>query len=156
MSVEDAAHALRVAEVPAPASQPSPSGATILDDCYNASPASTTAALSVLNEMLGGRKLALLGDMLELGSEEASGHAQVGEYAAHVVDGLFTVGRLARVIAASARASGNRFVRHFDSTNEAIAELRDLLEPGDVLLIKESHGMHLETVVAALTEGTMA
>lgn len=158
MSVEDAAHALRIAEVPARLqAKLAPSGATILDDCYNASPASTTAALSVLAEMLGTRRLALLGDMLELGSEEAAGHAQVGEYAAQVVDGLFTVGRLGALIAASARASGNRFVRHFDSADEAIAELRDLLEPGDVLLIKASHGMHLENVVSALmTEGAPA
>ena len=75
MSVEDAAHALRIAEVPARLqAKLAPSGATILDDCYNASPASTTAALSVLAEMLGTRRLALLGDMLELGSEEAAGH----------------------------------------------------------------------------------
>jgi UDP-N-acetylmuramoyl-tripeptide--D-alanyl-D-alanine ligase len=155
MSVEDAAFALGRAEVPARLqAKLSPTGATILDDCYNASPASTTAALSVLGEMLGGRRLALLGDMLELGSAEAEGHAQVGEYAAQVVDGLFTVGRLGALIAASARASGNRFVRHFDTTDEAIAELRDLLEPGDVLLIKASHGMHLENVVAALMAPT--
>jgi UDP-N-acetylmuramoyl-tripeptide--D-alanyl-D-alanine ligase len=158
MSVEDAAFALRNAEVPARLqARVAPSGATILDDCYNASPASTTAALSVLSELQGGRRLALLGDMLELGREEAAGHAQVGEYAAQVVDGLFTVGRLGALIAASARASGNRFVRHFDTTDEAIAELRDLLQPGDVLLIKASHGMHLENVVAALmTEGAPA
>jgi UDP-N-acetylmuramoyl-tripeptide--D-alanyl-D-alanine ligase len=153
MSVEDAAFALRKAEVPARLqAKQAPSGATILDDCYNASPASTTAALSVLGELLSGRRLALLGDMLELGSEEAAGHAQVGEHAARVVDGLFTVGRLGALIAASARANGSRFVRHFDSTDEAIAELRDFLEPGDVLLIKASHGMHLETVVAALMQ----
>jgi UDP-N-acetylmuramoyl-tripeptide--D-alanyl-D-alanine ligase len=157
MALEDAAHALSQAEVPARLqARPTLSGATILDDCYNASPASTKAALGVLNELLGGRKLALLGDMLELGSEEADGHAQVGEYAAQVVDGLFTVGRLGALIAASARAHGNRFVRHFDTTEEAIAELQDLLEPGDVLLVKASHGMHLETVVAALTEGAPA
>jgi UDP-N-acetylmuramoyl-tripeptide--D-alanyl-D-alanine ligase len=157
MSVEDAAFALSQAEVPARLqAKQSPTGATILDDCYNASPASTTAALGVLGEMLGGRKLALLGDMLELGSEEANGHAQVGKYAAQVVDGLFTVGRLGALIAAAARASGNRFVRHFDTTDEAIAELRDLLEPGDVLLIKASHGMHLEKVVEALMDPSIA
>jgi UDP-N-acetylmuramoyl-tripeptide--D-alanyl-D-alanine ligase len=151
MSVEDAAFYLSQAEVPARLqAKLSPTGATILDDCYNAGPASTTAALSVLAELLGGRRLALLGDMLELGSQEAAGHQQVGEYAAQVVDGLFTVGRLGALIAAAARASGNRFVRHFDTTDEAIAELRDLLQPGDVLLIKASHGMHLENVVEAL------
>jgi UDP-N-acetylmuramoyl-tripeptide--D-alanyl-D-alanine ligase len=158
LSVEDAAFALGRAEVPARLqAKLSPSGATILDDCYNASPASTTAALGVLHEMLGARKLALLGDMLELGSEEANGHSQVGEYAAGVVDGLFTVGSLGALIAAAARGAGARFVRHFDSTEEATAELRDLLQPGDVLLIKASHGMHLENVVSALmNEGTPA
>jgi UDP-N-acetylmuramoyl-tripeptide--D-alanyl-D-alanine ligase len=157
MAVEDAVFALSQAEVPARLqAKQSPTGATILDDCYNASPASTTAALGVLGEMLGGRKLALLGDMLELGSEETNGHTQVGEYAAQVVDGLFTVGRLGALIAAAARASGNRFVRHFDTTDEAITELRDLLEPGDVLLIKASHGMHLEKVVEALMDPSMS
>jgi len=150
MSVEDAAYALSVAQVPARLqAKVSASGATILDDCYNASPASMLAALGVLAETPG-RRLALLGDMLELGSAEDEGHKKVGEEAARVVDGLFTVGELGALIAASAMRSGARFVRHFDSKDEAARELRDILEPGDVLLIKASQGIGLETVVAEL------
>jgi hypothetical protein len=78
-------------------------GATILDDCYNASPASMLAALSVLAESPG-RRMALLGDMLELGSAEAEGHQAVGQEAAKVVDGLFTVGPRGALIAAAVDA----------------------------------------------------
>ncbi|HEY4685036.1 MAG TPA: hypothetical protein VII57_03215, partial [Dehalococcoidia bacterium] len=71
--------------------------------------------------------------------------------AAKVVDALFTVGPRGGQIAAAARAAGAAFVRHFDSKEEAAAELRRLLGPGDVLLVKASHGLALETVVEELT-----
>jgi UDP-N-acetylmuramoyl-tripeptide--D-alanyl-D-alanine ligase len=125
------------------------SGATILDDSYNASPASMLAALGVLAETPGHR-YALLGDMLELGSAEADGHRSVGEEAARVVDGLFTVGPLGVQIAAAAAAAGLRTVRHFDDKDEAVQLLRDNLGPGDILLVKASHGLRLDAVVAEL------
>ena len=107
------------------------------------------AALDVLAEMPG-RRFALLGDMLELGSAEAEGHRIVGERAAQTVDALFTIGDRGVQIAGAARAAGSRFVRHFESKEEAVSELRGLLGPGDVLLIKASHGLALATVVEEL------
>ena len=151
MSVEEAALALAEAAVPLRLqAKLAQSGASLLDDSYNANPASMQAALGVLAEMPG-RRLALLGDMLELGAAEVESHRAVGEAAAVVVDALFTVGERGRLIAEAARAAGASEVRHFDSKAEAARELRSLLGPGDVLLLKASHGLALETVVAELT-----
>jgi UDP-N-acetylmuramoyl-tripeptide--D-alanyl-D-alanine ligase len=108
------------------------------------------AALDVLREMTG-RRYALLGDMLDLGSAERDGHRSVGERAARVVDTLFTVGPRGVQIAAAARAAGARTVRHFDTKEEAVELLRANLGPGDVLLVKASLGMALGAVVAELT-----
>jgi UDP-N-acetylmuramoyl-tripeptide--D-alanyl-D-alanine ligase len=152
MSVEEAAHALEDAEIPRRLKAlSSAGGATILDDSYNASPASVLAALSVLAETPG-RRIALLGDMLELGSLEADGHRQVGEAAARTVDALFTVGPRGQMIAEAAQDAGAAWVQHFDSKAEATAELRRLLVPGDVLLVKASHGLALDAVVQELLQ----
>ena len=148
--IEEAAEALAGAQVtPRLQAKMAASGATILDDTYNAGPASMMAALDVLHEMTG-RRYALLGDMLELGSAEADGHRSLGEQAARVVDGLFTVGPRGVQIAAAARAAGARTVRHFDTKEEAIEVLRAKLGQGDILLVKASHGMALGDVVAEL------
>jgi len=150
MSVEEAGHALSSASVPARLeAKLAPGGATVLDDTYNASPASMLAALSVLAETAG-RRLALLGDMLELGSAEAEGHRLVGERAAALVDALYTIGPRGEQIAAAAREAGAREVRHFASKEEAGRVLRQLLGPGDILLVKASHGLALHGVVAEL------
>jgi UDP-N-acetylmuramoyl-tripeptide--D-alanyl-D-alanine ligase len=149
-SIEEAVRALNRAAVPTRlTARVTAAGATILDDTYNAGPASMIAALDVLAETIG-RRFALLGDMLELGAAEAEGHYTVGEHAAAVCDALFTVGPRGALIAEAAKASGARFVRHFDSKAEAAAELIAILEPGDVLLVKASHGLALDTVVAEL------
>jgi UDP-N-acetylmuramoyl-tripeptide--D-alanyl-D-alanine ligase len=149
-SVEEAAEALTGAQVkPRLQAKMAASGATILDDTYNANPASMMAALNVLREMTGHR-YALLGDMLELGSAETDGHRSVGEHAARVVDALFTVGPRGVQIAAAARAAGARTVRHFDTKEEAVEVLRANLGPGDVLLVKASRGLHLGAIVAQL------
>jgi UDP-N-acetylmuramoyl-tripeptide--D-alanyl-D-alanine ligase len=150
MSLEEAVGALAQQEISSRlVMKQAASGATILDDSYNASPASMLAALGVLAETPGHR-YALLGDMLELGSAEADGHRSVGEEAARVVDGLFTVGPLGVQIAAAAAAAGLRTVRHFDDKDEAVQLLRDNLGPGDILLVKASHGLRLDAVVAEL------
>lgn len=150
MSLEEAAHNLSKAEVPLRLqSKLAAKGAMILDDSYNASPASMLAALGVLADMPG-RRLALLGDMLELGSAEAEGHRSVGEAAAAVADAVFTVGPRGAQIAGAAKAAGASFVRHFDSKEAAARELKEMLGPGDVLLVKASHGLALDTVVAQL------
>jgi UDP-N-acetylmuramoyl-tripeptide--D-alanyl-D-alanine ligase len=150
MSLEEAAQLLGKAELPLRLqSKLAASGATILDDSYNASPASMLAALGVLADMPG-RRLALLGDMLELGPAEAAGHQSVGEAAAAVTDALFTIGPRGAQIAGAAKAAGAAFVRHFDSKEDAARELKDVLGPGDVLLVKASHGLALGTVVDEL------
>lgn len=149
-SVEEAAEALTGAQVkPRLQAKLAAGGATILDDSYNANPASMMAALDVLHEMAVHR-YALLGDMLDLGSAEADGHRAVGEHAARIVDALFTVGPRGAQIAAAARAAGARTVRHFDTKEEAVEVLRANLGPGDVLLVKASRGLRLGAVVAEL------
>lgn len=130
---------------------PGANGATILDDSYNASPASVAAALDLLAE-LPGRRLALLGDMLELGAAEDDGHRRVGELAATACDVLLAAGSRARIIAEAARAAGAADVRYLDSPAEAIDELRRELRAGDHLLIKASRALAFEEVVAALTK----
>lgn len=150
MSVEEAAAALERQQIQARLQKKTAaSGAVILDDSYNASPASMLAALGVLSETPGHR-YALLGDMLELGSAEEDGHRSVGEAAARVVDALFTVGQRGQQIAIAALAAGCRSVRHFDSREEAALLLRENLGPGDIILIKGSHGLRLDAVVAEL------
>lgn len=148
--IEEGAAALTNAQIkPRLQAKTAASGAIILDDCYNANPASMMAALEVLNEIKG-RRFALLGDMLELGSEEPAGHRSVGERAACVVDALFTVGPRGMQIATAARAVGADTVHHFDTKEEAVDALRADLGPGDVLLVKASLGMGLSAVVAEL------
>ena len=150
ISLEEAVHALSLVDVPARLqSRLAHSGALVLDDSYNASPASMLSALSVLAETPG-RRVALLGDMLELGSAEAVGHETVGERAAAVADILFTVGPRGRMIAEAARAAGAPVVEHFDDKAAASRELQYILGPGDVLLVKASHGLALNTVVEDL------
>ena len=129
----------------------SDSGALILDDTYNASPESTLAALNLLSE-LGGHKIAVLGDMLELGPYEQSGHELVGARTAEVVDELVTVGQLGKIIAESAIQAGLPAiaVTILDDTSQAVEYLLDRLGPKDVVLIKGSHGMRMDRIVSAL------
>jgi UDP-N-acetylmuramoyl-tripeptide--D-alanyl-D-alanine ligase len=126
-------------------------GALILDDTYNASPESTMAALNLLDD-LGGRKIAVLGDMLELGQYEKRGHELVGARAAEIVNILVTLGERGRIIADAAVQSGmlSRSVASFDTTDQVTAHLKKLLKSGDVALIKGSHGMRMDRIVAAL------
>lgn len=126
-------------------------GALILDDTYNASPQSTLAALSLLAD-LPGRRIAVLGDMLELGPYEREGHEKVGVRAAEVADVLITVGPRAQMIAQAALRAGMPAGRVHSTAdaNEAVEVLKALLRPDDVVLVKASHGMRLDRVVAAL------
>ena len=126
-----------------------PSGATILDDSYNASPQSMLAALDLLAE-LQGRRIALLGEMRELGTAEEEGHRQVGQRAAACADLVLVVGERARPLYEAARAAGPAEVRFLASTQEAAPTLRDELQPGDYLLVKASRAVALESVVDAL------
>lgn len=127
------------------------SGALILDDTYNAEPESMLAALNLLDE-LDGRKIAVLGDMLELGPYERQGHEIVGSRAAQVVDRLVTLGERAHIIANAARKAGMKkaSVVELDTIEDVVAWLNHNLSVGDVVLIKGSHGLHMERIVAAL------
>jgi len=129
----------------------SESGALLLDDTYNASPESMLAALNLLAE-LDGRKVAVLGDMLELGPYEKQGHEVVGVRAAQVADLLVTVGVLGHLIAEAARQAGLRSekVTECKDTGEAVAHLQKSLTDQDVVLVKGSHGIHMDRIVAAL------
>jgi len=131
-------------------------GTTILDDTYNASPASTIAALNLVEE-LDGRKVAVLGDMLELGAYEEEGHRKVGRRALDVVAVLITVGERGRLIAEEALACGmeEEKVCIEEDNGGAIACLRKIAAPGDIILVKGSRGMKMEEIVEAMTNGSM-
>ena len=130
-----------------------PNGALLLDDTYNASPESTLAALNLLDE-LDGRRVGVLGEMLELGQYEQSGHEKVGARAAEVCSELLTVGERAKMIASSALAAGMRpaAVRWVATVPEAIDYLRTHLKKDDVALVKGSHGLQMGRIISALEE----
>ncbi len=125
---------------------------TLIDDTYNASPPSTIAALNLLEEMPG-RHIAVLGDMLELGSYEQSGHIMVGRRAADVADILIAVGQRSRWIADEAIASGlaTQQVHHTSTIPEATDILTAIIQPGDYVLIKGSRAVGMETLVTNLS-----
>ena len=130
-------------------------GATLLDDTYNASPASTLAALNLLADLPApqGRRIAVLGDMLELGNYEEEGHRKIGVRAADVVDLLVTVGQRAAMIAEEALACGlapDKVLARNDAA-AALAELHSILGPGDVVLVKGSRAVHMDEIATALT-----
>jgi UDP-N-acetylmuramoyl-tripeptide--D-alanyl-D-alanine ligase len=126
-----------------------PGGITLIDDCYNANPMSMRAALDdLLQTAAGARTVAVLGDMLELGPAERDFHVQIGAHArAAGVDALVTVGPLA---AAMGEAFDGETYSVADA-GEAAALVPELLEPGDVVLVKASRGIGLELVGEALT-----
>ena len=129
------------------------SGITIIDDCYNANPMSMRAALDDLAataaEPEGARRVAVLGDMLELGPDERDYHVQIGAHAAEVeVDVLVTVGPLA---AAMSQAFDGE-VQSVADAAEAAALLPELVAASDVVLVKASRGVGLELVCQALAE----
>jgi UDP-N-acetylmuramoyl-tripeptide--D-alanyl-D-alanine ligase len=133
-------------------------GATLVDDTYNASPISMGGALDFLAETPlrdGGRRIAVLGDMLELGPDEQRLHREIGDRAARAADAIVAVGRRGRWIAEGARAAGAARVLTADDADEAAAVLESELAPGaaDVVLLKASRGIGLERAVDRLREG---
>ena len=136
-----------------------PGGTILINDAYNASPLSMEAALAYLKSLAGsvassGRKVAVLGDMLELGAFSANMHQKVGELAAQAgLDVLVTVGEGGRQIARGALAAG--FTGRVVSYPDAAAAARDVAgwhEPGDLVLIKASRGIKLEQAASAVTK----
>ncbi|MBS3957612.1 MAG: UDP-N-acetylmuramoyl-tripeptide--D-alanyl-D-alanine ligase [Clostridiales bacterium] len=132
------------------------SGIHVINDAYNANPASMRAAVDTLAEMRAeGRTVAVLGDMAELGSLTELAHFQLGEHVARAGIGvLVTVGERARRVAEGARAVGmdSSLVRPCVTAEEASEVLDDTLEPGDIVLVKASRVMRLERVVEGIVE----
>ncbi len=132
----------------------SESGALILDDTYNASPESMLAALNLLGELEGTRKIAVLGDMLELGPYERQGHELVGMRAAQVAQLLVTLGPRAHAYAEAARRAGmkpNRILE-FNESEGVVDWLKKNLNKDDTALIKGSHGLRMDHIISALED----
>ncbi len=132
-------------------------GTTLLDDTYSASPEATLAALNLLADLPvppGARRVAVLGDMLELGDYTEIGHRKVGQRAADVVDVLVTVGPLARWVAEEAVIGGmpQATVLAVEHNSAAVEALRPRARPGDLILVKGSRALHMEEIVAALSQ----
>ncbi len=116
----------------------------IIDDCYNANPTSVKASLDTLKNFEG-RKVAILGDMKELGSNELALHYDTGAYAKEIgIDRVLSVGPLAKELARGAEDVW------FESIDALLPELPDLLKDGDTVLVKASHSMHFENIVENL------
>jgi UDP-N-acetylmuramoyl-tripeptide--D-alanyl-D-alanine ligase len=130
-----------------------PGDIVVVNDCYNANPMSMRAALDDLAASANGRRVAVLGDMLELGPDEVRFHEEAGARARMAgVDVLVTVGTLARHMATAFDGTNGRVVAAADA--RGAAELvPDLLEPGDTVLVKGSRGVGLEVVAQALEAG---
>jgi UDP-N-acetylmuramoyl-tripeptide--D-alanyl-D-alanine ligase len=131
-------------------------GVTLLEDCYNANPLAVKAALATLDEIPGdGRRVAVLGDMLELGNTSAELHREVGREAARRSDLLILLGEFAAETAAGARQGGLKADRIVvvSSLDDAVLQLQKQLRAGDRVLVKGSRGMTMEKICAALKAG---
>ncbi|HCU98473.1 MAG TPA: UDP-N-acetylmuramoylalanyl-D-glutamyl-2, 6-diaminopimelate--D-alanyl-D-alanine ligase [Chloroflexi bacterium] len=129
-----------------------PRGSVIIDDSYNASPESTIAALNLLDDLVDVRRIAVLGDMLELGSFEYQGHVSVGARARDVVDLLITVGDLGSLIAKGAIEAGmsQKAIVQCQDRKHALEYLATYTDDRDVILIKGSRSLGLDKLVAEL------
>jgi UDP-N-acetylmuramyl pentapeptide synthase len=151
-SLEEAAYALSLHE-PAPGRMrivPGIKGSVILDDTYNASPTAVEQALTSLKEIKHAkRKIAILGDMLELGKFSADEHEKIGALVATSADTLFTLGIRARKIAEGALENGldEEHIYQYEDVAKAGKELQAYIKPGDVILVKASQGIRAERVV---------
>jgi UDP-N-acetylmuramyl pentapeptide synthase len=150
-----AAKGLEKLALPPHRSAPLPvEGRTILDDCYNANPASMRAAIATVSASASGsgRAFAILGDMLELGPEAEALHRQIGAEAAGRLAGLYALGPLGAEIVRGAREAGADPARLGTSADpdEAARAVAGWTAPGDWILVKASRGMKLERAVAAL------
>jgi UDP-N-acetylmuramoyl-tripeptide--D-alanyl-D-alanine ligase len=122
---------------------------TVLDDSYNASPAAVEAALALLRGAKG-RRVAVVGDMRELGTLSEAAHQDAGRDAARSADVLIGVGELAATMVDAARAAGMEDAHHVADAAEALVLLRRLVRPGDIVLVKGSRAIGLEAVADAL------
>lgn len=138
----------------------------IIDDCYNANPVSMKSSIDILTEALG-RKVCILGDMFELGKNEEALHRDVGRYVCEKqIDLLITIGKLSRLIEAGAQeAQQSKLLSgvqkddchhiqfaHFDTKEQALSLMQRYLKPGDLILVKASHGMEFPEIVERLQQ----
>ena len=129
-----------------------PSGIHVIDDTYNASPTSTIAALHTLDEVSCGRRVAVLGGMLELGPRAEAGHREVGRAALGLCDVVIAVGDLAKTIALETEQGGLP-TYCCESNAAALQLLTAIVRAGDTVLVKGSRGLKMEEIVQSLREG---
>lgn len=129
-------------------------GMTVVDDCYNASPVSMKASLEMLQDGFG-RRVAILGDMGELGDDEIRLHEEVGRFAGkQKIEILYAVGPLCRYLAEAARRENpGLVVEHYDSLKDFLPLVSQKTGKGDTVLVKASHFMEFKQIVEKLTEG---
>ncbi len=128
-------------------------GIEIINDCYNSSPDSVRAALDVQKQSVKERRVAILGDILEMGDFAKNAHYDLGCYAAGCgLDMLITVGENAKNIAQGAIDNGMKNVKSFNSTDEVTEEIQRLVHDGDSVLVKASHGMNFYKITEAIKE----
>ncbi len=126
---------------------------TLVNDCYNASPTSTVAALSVLSTIEAKRRIAILGDMLEMGDFAKEAHKEIGKTVFDMgIDVLLTVGKESENTNEGAISSGmnKEFVHHFESNAALVSVLGEIINKSDAVLVKASRGMHFEQIVAGI------
>ncbi len=125
----------------------------IIDDTYNASPSSTASALETLRDLPGNRRIAVLGDMKELGVLSIQSHREIGKKASKICDILITVGDLADEMKESALDSGMNIgdVSNYKSNEEAVKKLKSIINSGDLILIKGSRSMKMEEIVKEIS-----
>ncbi|MCK5332617.1 UDP-N-acetylmuramoyl-tripeptide--D-alanyl-D-alanine ligase [Candidatus Parcubacteria bacterium] len=124
-------------------------GSLLIDDTFNASPSSMAVALGAVEKLSAKRKIAVLGDMLELGEYCESGHREVGKSVFKSVNMLFAYGSRSKIICKQAEKSGmsEDMIFHFENMDELIRSLKSILEKEDVVLVKGSRVMHMEKIV---------
>jgi UDP-N-acetylmuramyl pentapeptide synthase len=129
-------------------------GVTVLDDAYNANADSVLTALQTLQDFpCKGRRIAVLGDMAELGAQSEAAHEEIGRRAAELgVGQLFAVGTMAPLTARAARHAGLNRVLEFPDAESAAAAVKSFLKPGDVLLLKASRVARLERIAETLKQ----
>jgi len=125
---------------------------TLLDDCYNANPDATLSAIDALGTLPGGRRVAILGDMRELGEFSETSHQMVGRHAAAASDVVIGVGPESLALVEEARAAGSHESHHMPDATTAAEAVVDLVRDGDAILVKGSRGIGLEVVVDALVK----
>jgi UDP-N-acetylmuramoyl-tripeptide--D-alanyl-D-alanine ligase len=131
---------------------PGVKGIWIIDDSYNAGPLSMRSALETLDDLPAKRKIAVLGDMLEIGQFAMEEHEKLGRFLSKIADVLITVGPHAKFIAEGARKAGfaKKNIFEYDSAEDAKSPIQTFVQHGDLVLVKSSHAIHLDRIVAGL------